>query len=198
MTITENPTDTADVPVASKRFAVDYDFEVIDELPKRTSNSKGRPSVLEDQVRKVVENSSLHGKWVRIGKYLKPTAATAAKNVLQQRYGRTAEVWGHKFEMRRIPAGTPGTENYDENDRSAAGLFMRHDPTAIVEGALDKHLERERDRKAKLSAAKATQVLLVANAADAGPKGESVDPTKPTVAESPVAPAPTAKKGSTK
>ena len=141
----ENVEEQAD-PSSTRHFNVDYDFEVVDDLPTRSymgGNGQGRPSILEAQLDKVVADDSLHNKWVRIGKYGKPTAATAAKNVLQQRHGRTESVHGFAFATRRLPP-----------DNQAAGLFVKYNPGSVIPGAYDAHVNNEKERAVRLEQAR--------------------------------------------
>jgi hypothetical protein len=123
----------------TKVFDVSYELEIVDgELPERPG---ARTSVLKDQLDQVSSNEKYHGKWVRIGLYGKSTAATAARNVLQQRHGRTQAVDGWKFETRRIPG-----------DESKTGLFAKYEADKIIAGAMEAHKAGEQARKDKLKA----------------------------------------------
>lgn len=131
---------------------VDYELVVVDELPPRASHGGGGGgrSILNEQLEKIVGNEALHGKIVRIGLYTKGTAATAAKNVLQQRNGRTPHVKGWKFETRRVPRDPQNAEAGTD-----MGLFAIYTPGEITAKALEEHLEYERKRKQKLVEARA-------------------------------------------
>jgi hypothetical protein len=86
----------------------------------------------------VIESENAHApRWVRIGLYVNSTAATAAKNQLQQRHGRDVTVEGWLFRTRRLPTGE-------------TGLFVQYDPNAIVQGSKAKHEQTEKMRKARI------------------------------------------------
>lgn len=132
----------------------EYTLEVVDELPpeSRAGGGGGRGSPLEDTLAQIKDETRYHTsqwdppekvRWILIGKYAKPTAATAAKNVLQQRHGRSRDVEGFEFRTRRLP-----------EDRTMAGLFVAYDPNAVVQGAREKHEQYEKDRLAKLASAR--------------------------------------------
>lgn len=121
-----------------RKMQVSYDPEVYDELPGRPPQAS--KSTLDDLLRPVMNSPEAHApRWVRIGLYVNSTAATAAKNQLQQRHGREAGVEGWLFRTRRLPTGD-------------TGLFVQYDPKTIVEGAKAKHLQVEKQRKAKIDA----------------------------------------------
>ncbi len=91
-------------------------------------------------------------KPVSIGRYKNETAAKAAKNVLQQRNGRTQQVTGHEFHVRpRIEdvEGNPVPEGTD-GSKEVWHLFVIYDPKKIVDGALDEHKRAEAERIAKI------------------------------------------------
>lgn len=122
---------------------VDYELVIVEELPP-ASRSGGGTSVLENQLKGITENEAAHGKWVRMGLYPQGTAATAAKNVLQQRHGRGPAAEGWKFETRRV-----ATSEVNEDGtvpKASTGLFAKYSPDQIVAGAMDAHVESERKR----------------------------------------------------
>jgi len=130
------------------RGSVDYELVVYDELPPPTNRSGGGRSILNEQLETIKANSNVWGKPVRIGLYTQGTAATAAKNVLQQRNGRTAAVAGWKFYTRPVP-----TDSSPEAD-TLRGLFAVYTPDAVVEGAMAAHKASEAKRIADLQAAR--------------------------------------------
>src|SRR5215469_11400348 len=138
--------------------SVSYELVVYDVLPPRLRGGGGK-SILNDQLEQIKNGEkvsitqpdgsvieSLWGRPVRIGLYSKGTAATAAKNVLQQRYGRTAAVLGWKFDTRRVP------KSEEDDAPTDVGLFATYSPERIVEGALILHEKAEEKRKADLQA----------------------------------------------
>jgi hypothetical protein len=130
------------------RANVDYELVIYDELPPPATRGGGGRSILNDQLETIKDNKQAWGKPVRIGLYTQGTAATAAKNVLQQRHGRTAAVQGWKFYTRPVPVDTsPEAEVY-------RGLFALYTPDAVVDGAWEAHQAAERRRLADLEAAR--------------------------------------------
>lgn len=149
---------------AIRKQQVDYELQVYDELPPRSAGGGGGKSILNEQLEKIQGNTELHGKIVRIGLYTKGTAATAAKNVLQQRNGRTPAVRGWKFETRRVP-----NDPSNPDAGTKMGLFAIFTPDRIVAGALEAHEAAEKVRKAKL------KELRAQRADDADESGEDVE-----------------------
>lgn len=135
MTDTQTVAGESDQPF----FKVDYEIEVLEELPEggRLSSGPGR-SVLQDQIDHVLGDETLWNKWVRIGRYERKTAAPAARNVLRQRHGDTPAVEGWRFECRRI-------------DNGATGLFVKYSPSEVIEGAKAEHNAQMKARKEKLA-----------------------------------------------
>jgi hypothetical protein len=134
------------------RGSVDYDLVVYEELPPPASRSGGGRSILNEQLDTIKQNREVWGKAVRIGLYTQGTAATAAKNVLQQRNGRNAAVTGWKFYTRPIPVDqSPEAE-------TMRGLFAVFTPDAIVPGALEAHQAAESKRIADLETARAERM----------------------------------------
>jgi hypothetical protein len=129
------------------RGAVDYELVIYDELPPPATRGGGR-SILNEQLETIQENGEAHGRPVRIGLYTQGTAATAAKNVLQQRYGRNPAVKGWKFYTRPVPKDTsPDSDTY-------RGLFAVYTPDQVVNGAWEAHQKAEEKRIADLKAAR--------------------------------------------
>ena len=128
---------------------VDYELVVVEELPPKSPRGGGRESVLENQLAAIVENTAWHGRHVRIGKYAKGTAATAAKNVLQQRHGKAPAVEGWAFATRRL------TEGVEADATPEVGLFAKFTPELVIEGAKALHEAAEKERKRRLAEAKA-------------------------------------------
>lgn len=126
---------------------VDYELVVYDELPPPSPRGGGR-SILNEQLGTIKGHTDAHGKPVRIGLYTQGTAATAAKNVLQQRYGRSPAVSGWKFYTRPVP-----TSQRPDADVQR-GLFAVYTPESIVDGALEAHEKAEAKRLADLQAAR--------------------------------------------
>lgn len=126
---------------------VDYDLVVYDELPAPSPRGGGR-SILNEQLGTIKEKEQVWGRPVRIGLYTQGTAATAAKNVLQQRYGRSPAVSGWKFYTRPVP--TSQTPDADV----MRGLFAVYTPDAVVDGAKEAHEKAEAKRLADLQAAR--------------------------------------------
>ena len=115
---------------------------------------------------KIIANEDAWNKPVRIGLYSQGTAATAAKNVLQQRNGRNAAVSGWKFYTRPVPVDTsPDAE-------VVRGLFAVYTPDAIVPGALEAHEMAEKKRVSDLEAARSERM---AEAEDEGEEPEFSD-----------------------
>ena len=126
---------------------VDYELVIYDELPQPSPRGGGR-SILNEQLGTIKESKEAWGKPVRIGLYTQGTAATAAKNVLQQRYGRAPAVTGWKFYTRPVPTSQlPDAE-------VQRGLFAVYTPDLIVEGAKEAHEKAEAKRLADLQAAR--------------------------------------------
>ena len=156
---------------------VDYELVVYDELPARTGHSGGgggARSVLNEQLDKIKADEKFHGKPIRIGLYQKGTAATAAKNVLQQRNGRTPAVRGWKFETRRVPKDAMNPEAGTD-----MGLFAIYTPDQIVPGAEAAHVKAEEHRIAKNNEARAAKK---GEGAEGGAEGKG-DSTAPPEAE---------------
>lgn len=138
---------------------VDYELVIYDELPAPSPRGGGR-SILNEQLATIKESDHAWGKPVRIGLYTQGTAATAAKNVLQQRYGRTPAVSGWKFYTRPVPTSqTPDAE-------VQRGLFAVFTPDAVVEGAREAHEKAEAKRLADLQAAREARALENGDAED--------------------------------
>lgn len=124
---------------------VEYTIEVVEgDLPDRPTQNR---SPLEDQLAQVQGNEAYHSpdengkpRWLILGKYGNTTAATAAKNVLQQRHGRTKNVEGWAFATRRLSGA----------DEGKTGLFASYEPGSIVEGAKAEHDAKEKERLAKI------------------------------------------------
>lgn len=131
---------------------VDYTLEVVDELPPKSQGGGGGRSVLEDQLTTIINTSAYHKKHVRIGRYNKGTAATAAKNVLQQRHGRTNVVDGWSFATRRL------TEGLAPDAQAEVGLFAKYDPEVMIPGAKELHDKAEVERKRKLEVARQERI----------------------------------------
>lgn len=150
---------------------VDYELVVYDELPEATPRGGGGgKSVLTEQLARISGGRAplefdrdsewqeingtkvrLWGRPIRIGLYSKPTACTAAKNVLQQRYGRTPAVAGWAFHNRRVTL--PDEDgNVTEDSPTGRGLFATFTPDKIVQGAYEAHIKAEEKRKAELKA----------------------------------------------
>lgn len=151
MTDTDTMTGTQTVPdpnvpdpepsEPTKRFFdVDYSkVEFLEELPdnafvERKHGGGGKDSVLEQHVNRIVADEPNWGKWGRMGTYGRPTAAPAAKNVLELRHGKSSSVEGMTFTVRRL-------KSVDDTgaDVISWGLYMKYDPTAIIEGAAAAH-----------------------------------------------------------
>jgi hypothetical protein len=145
------------------RASVDREIVIYDELPPPSARSGGGRSVLNEQLETVKENPQAWGKPVRIGLYTQGTAATAAKNVLQQRFGRSAAVCGWKFYTRPVPVDTSPDADV------LRGLFVVYTPDAVVDGALEAHELAEKKRIAELEAARAQR------AAEADEEGEDLE-----------------------
>jgi hypothetical protein len=126
---------------------VDYELVIYDELPAPSTRGGGK-SILNDQLETIKDNKEAWGKPVRIGLYTQGTAATAAKNVLQQRFGRTAAVDGWKFYTRPIP-----TSQLPDADVHR-GLFAVYTPDSIVDGAMEAHRLAEEKRLYELEQAR--------------------------------------------
>lgn len=173
---------------------VDYELVVYDELPARAGHAGGQGgrSVLNEQLDKIKGDEKFHGKPIRIGLYQKGTAATAAKNVLQQRNGRTPAVRGWKFETRRVPKDRENPEAGTD-----MGLFAIFTPDQIVPGAEEAHVRAEEHRVAKnneaRTKAKAEEEAKVSAGNGAG-KDEKTAP--PAAATPPPKPAEKAAKAS--
>src|SRR5215472_11023970 len=131
------------------RTNVDYEIVIYDELPPQTGHSGGGKSILNAQLETIRENPQAHNKPVRIGLYSQGTAATAAKNVLQHRFGKTAAVTGWKFYTRPVPIDTS-----PESSRTLKGLFAFYSPESIVGGAKEAHDAAEKERKRRLEQAR--------------------------------------------
>jgi len=138
---------------------VDYELVIYDELPPPASRGGGK-SILNGQLETIKENPQAHGKPVRIGLYSQGSAATAAKNVLQQRFGRSAAVDGWKFYTRPVMQSEAATAE------TLRGLFAVFTPEAIVSGAKEAHEASEQERILKLRAAHAERQRAAAEAAE--------------------------------
>ena len=88
------------------RGSVDYELVVYDELPAPSPRGGGR-SILNEQLDTIKQNKDVWGRPVRIGLYTQGTAATAAKNVLQQRKGRTPAVYRFLNKKPTMPKRQP-------------------------------------------------------------------------------------------
>lgn len=142
-----NENTTTDQDAKGRKFDVDYTLEIIegDLPPAGHGGGGGRTSPLELKLEELKGREDAFGKWVLIGKYGKATAAGAAANVLRQRHGRNANAEGFEFAYRKI----------DQGGSSVNGLFVRYDPTKVVEGAMDLHRKEEEARIARLEKARA-------------------------------------------
>jgi len=129
------------------RATVNYELVVYDELPPPLPRTGGK-SILNGQLSTIEKNEQAWGKPVRIGLYSQGTAATAAKNVLQQRFGRNPAVSGWKFYTRPVPVDTSPEAEYNR------GLFAVFTPAAIVEGAMEAHQAAEKLRLEELRLAR--------------------------------------------
>lgn len=141
--------DTATVEQGTKRsFDVNYTLEIVDELPEGGRPGGFGQSPLEVQLGKVraavEEDEAKAGKWMLIGRYGKATAAGAAANVLRQRHGRDMTVEGFEFANRPL-----------SNESGERGLFVRFDPSKVVDGAKAEHERMEAERLARLEAKRA-------------------------------------------
>lgn len=152
-------TDTQTETTAKRERNVNYTLEIVDELPapRRGGGGGGGASPFEPKLQTIASETQYHKKWVLIAGYKNATAATAAKNVLQQRHGRSANVEGYAFATRPIKEG------------AEQGLFVSFDPEAIVPGAKEQHEKAEKERIATLEAKRAEREA--ARSADAN--GES-------------------------
>jgi hypothetical protein len=127
-------------PENHRKIQVSYEPEIYEELPGRPPQAT--KNTLDDLLKPVVAEDKAHApRWVRIGLYVNSTAATAAKNQLQQRHGRDATVEGWLFRTRRLPTGD-------------TGLFVQYAPAAIVPGAKQKHEQQEKQRKVRIAKAR--------------------------------------------
>lgn len=138
----------------TKERSVDYGAVTFDELPPAPvrKGGGGAESVFDKLLDDVHNDPKKKNKPVSIGRYKNETAAKAAKNVLQQRNGRTQQVTGHEFHVRpriedsegaAVPEGTDGS-------KEVWHLFVIYDPKKIVDGALDEHKRKEAERIAKI------------------------------------------------
>lgn len=143
----------------ASKSQVDYELVVYDELPAPSPRGGGR-SILNEQLQTIRDTGEAHGKPVRIGLYSVGTAATAAKNVLQQRYGRNAAVSGWKFYTRPVSVSESG------DAETQRGLFAIFTPDAIVEGAREAHEKAEAKRLADLQAAREERARMVGELED--------------------------------
>lgn len=114
-----NPTGQAAKTEPRKQDVI-REFKVFDELPPRPA----RKSELEDMLEEV--KTKAPGKFVCIGQYNTPAAATGAANNLRNRHGSSLEVDGWEFKTRKL-----------EGDRT--GLFVHYDGSGIKLGLLDTH-----------------------------------------------------------
>jgi hypothetical protein len=81
---------------------VDYELVVYEELPSASTRGGGR-SILNEQLERIMAAPEAWGKPVRIGLYTVGSAASAAKRVLINRFGRTPQVSGWAFHTRPVP-----------------------------------------------------------------------------------------------
>lgn len=182
-----NSTNTPN-PGAKRGFDVNYTLEIVDELPEGGRPGGFGQSPLEVQLNKVREavqaDPSVAGKWMLIGRYGKPTAGSAAANVLRIRHGRDISVEGYEFAVRPIDGG--------EN----RGLFVRYDPSRIVDGAKAEHERFEKERLARLERQRAEREAAKANGGTGGASeaGGAGDPNADARAKAQAA----AKKAATK
>lgn len=125
---------------------VDYSLEVVDDLPE---DSFARRSPLEDQLDKIVADKSLHGRFVRIGNYANGSAASAAANVLRKKHGDSAIVEGWTVRTKRANVVE---KDHEGNDITVprTGLFVKHEPDAVVDGAKAEHAAKVKARRAEL------------------------------------------------
>ena len=103
---------------------VDYELVIYDELPRRAFRGGGR-SILNEQLERIIAAPEAWGKPVRIGLYTAGSAATAAKRVLQDRFGRTPAVSGWAFHTRPVPVTTT------PDAAVRRGLFAIYTPQAV-------------------------------------------------------------------
>lgn len=158
---------------------VDYTLEIVDNVPEDTRAGGARVfdiamAQIVEQYEKGegIEDDGHTGKWRRIASYKVFSAASAAANVLRQRHGNVFAVEG--WEFRTATHSTP------DGERKA--LLARYDPTQIVQGAKAAWETSEKDRKAKLAAAKTERAnggtkAKDASAAPAAPKAKEAAPT---------------------
>lgn len=116
--------------------AVEYDLEVVDDIPDTNANSP-----LEDQLRRIQYDPERHApRWARIGRYFGEShgaAAGSAANTLRKRHGDRQEVEGWRFEVRRIDGG------------DATGLFAQYDPGRVIPGLREENTEKYEKFKAR-------------------------------------------------
>jgi hypothetical protein len=132
----------SDTATAAKRTQkprdVNYTLEIVDDLPDLDLQ---RRSPLEDQIAKIVDTPSAHGKFVRIASYANGSAASAAGNQLRKRHGDTEAVDGYTIRTKREVA--------DDGSEPRTGLFVRYNPDAIVTGGREDFEKRLADREAR-------------------------------------------------
>lgn len=124
-----------------------------DEMPE--GRHMGRASALNDNVEKILERGTKGA--VCIAAYGKKTAASAAANVMRQRYGRTATVRGLEFASRKVVVEIDG----EQVERF--GLWVTYDPSRIIEGHRELH-EQEYAERQKRNRAQAREKAAQAKA----------------------------------
>jgi len=124
-----------------------------DELPE--GRHMGRASALNDNVEQILARGTKSA--VCIAAYAKKTAASAAANVLRQRYGRSPTVRGLEFASRKV------TVEIDGEATERFGLWVAYDPSRIIEGHRELH-EQEYAERRKQAAARAREKAAAAKA----------------------------------
>lgn len=135
---------------------VDYVLEIVDDIPERTIPRSPLEGTLEKIVadyEKLAKVAAEQGKEAKpitaiIALYEKPTACTAAANVLRQRHG-TPDVEGWRFETRHVDRDVDDGQG-GKTKKQFTALYVSYDPTKMVPGGREAWDRKMKDREATL------------------------------------------------
>lgn len=160
-----------------------YVLEIVDDIPQRTIEKSPLEPTLEKiaadyEAQKAAGNEKPITAIIAL--YGKPSACTAAANVLRQRHG-TQDVEGWRFETRHVDRKDP--ETGEEVTKTA--LFVNYDPTKMVPGGREAWDKKMADREKKLEAKRAAKTATGSGSGGGGNGSTNAQPTATTQAPAP-------------